>query len=380
MARSVVALKRCSSYAPEAVDAALCSLLGELGGIERFIRPGARIFVKANLLLAAEPDRACTTHPEVLIATIKSLQRAGADVSFGDLPGGFHVGNTQKIHETTMMSRVAEATGARLVVLEKYGFKRIEIPDAKFIDHIHVPKYLDETDGVVSVSKLKTHMQTLLTGAVKNLFGLTTTQDRLRAHKLSRYSDFAEAVVDIFSALPPVLNIIDAVVGMEGTGPSQGTPVRLGFLVGSADAVAADTVAAVATGFHPREIGTIEAARRRGLGAARMGDIELRGDSPDSVKKKIRRPSTAVLLLMPVLAAPFTDLTKVRPVIEPVKCENCKKCAEVCPAQAIHFSEKSGKIDDGRCMMCFCCHEICPHGAVGLKKPIIVKIAEWMRA
>ncbi len=377
MASKTVSIAKCETYRPETVRAALESLLANLGGIGKFIRPGMKVLVKPNLLLAAAPARACTTHPDFLIETIKLLQEAGATVSFGDLPGGFYAGGTTRVHDKTEMTRVADATGAELVLLEKYGFRRIEIPNGKKVRLIHAPRYLDDADAIVNVCKLKTHMQTMMTCALKNWFGLVTQQDRLLAHRNSKYEDFAEALVDIYSALPkPALNLADAVIGMEGTGPSQGAPVKLGFLLASDDATALDTVAAAAIGFHPREIGTIEAARRRGFPATRLTDIDIRGDSLDSVKKKVRKPSSAVFTLMPVLTNPFNELTKVRPFIIRNKCKACKKCAEVCPGAAIDFHGKFGVIDDKRCILCFCCHEICPHDAVDIKKPLLVHLAE----
>jgi ferredoxin len=268
-------------------------------------------------------------------------------------------------------------TGAELVTLEKFGFKQIDIPDGKKVKMIHAPRYLDEVDAIVNVCKLKTHMQTMMTCALKNWFGLTTQQDRLLAHKNTRYEDFAEALVDIYSALPkPALSIADAVIGMEGTGPSQGLPVKLGFMLASDDAIALDTVAATAIGFQPREIGTIEAARRRGYCATRMREIELLGAPLESVKKKIKRPSSAIFMLMPVLTNPFNELTKVRPYVIRDKCKVCKKCAEVCAGDAITFPGKYALINDKKCVLCFCCHEICPYDAVDIKKPLLVKIAE----
>jgi uncharacterized protein (DUF362 family)/NAD-dependent dihydropyrimidine dehydrogenase PreA subunit len=298
-------------------------------------------------------------------------------VSFGDLPGGFYAGGTARVHEATAMTRVAEATGAELVTIEKFGFKQLDIPDGKKMKMIHAPRYLEQVDAIVNVCKLKTHMQTMMTCALKNTFGLVTQQDRLIAHKNTRYEDFAEALVDIYSALPkPVLNIADAVIGMEGTGPSQGTPVKLGFLLASEDAVALDTVAATAIGFQPREIGTIESARRRGISGTRLREIEMRGVPLDSIKKKVRRPSSAIFMLMPMLTNPFNELTKVKPYVIRDKCKVCKKCAEVCAGDAITFPGKYAYINDRKCVLCYCCHEICPHDAIDLKKPFLVNIAE----
>ncbi len=379
MKKSIVAVARCEDYSPDRVGKSLDDMLELLGGLEKFVGRGKKVFVKPNLLLAAKPEEAVTTHPAVLIAVIRRLQDLGATVSFGDLPGGFHAGGTRKVHTATDMPRVAHETGAELVSLEKHSFRKLEIPGAKKLTHIHIPKHLDEVDIIVNVCKLKTHMQTLMTGAVKNMFGLTATTDRVAAHRFARYRDFAEAVADIYSAMPPALSIMDAVVGMEGTGPSQGKPIALKFIAGAADAVALDAFAAAALGFSPGEIAVTDCAGRRGMGAYKLKDIDILGERLENLRRRVRRPSSAAFLLMPVLASPFTELTKVRPRIEPEKCVKCRKCAEVCPAGAISFDEKTGRINDDKCILCFCCHELCIYSAVALNKPPLVKLIEMVR-
>lgn len=379
MKRSPVAIARCSSYEPSETGAALDLLIRELGGLERFIKPDSHVFLKPNLLLSAEPDKAVCTHPEVMAQLIQRIQALGARVSFGDLPGGFHVTNTTKVHRETGMEEVAERTGAELVVLEQHGFREVEIDNHVVLGHVHVPKYLDDVDAIVNVCKIKTHMQARFTGAVKNMFGMVTTQDRLRAHNHAKYDEFCETLVDIFSVFSPALNVADAVVGMEGTGPSQGTPVKLGYLAASADAVALDAICARLMGFRPWEVGTVTAGRRRGLGEGLPGRIDLRGGRIDDFHKDVKRPSSAVSLLMPLLSSPMSEWMAVRPVIRKSKCRKCRTCVEVCPNDAIRTSGKHFEIDVGRCLKCFCCHELCPHDAVGLRKPLLVRVAELVK-
>ena len=58
----------------------------------------------------------------------------------------------------------------------------------------------------------------------------------------------------------PRLSILDAVVGMEGNGPSGGDPRPLGFLMASADAHALDAVLAHIWGLAPQQVFTLAAA------------------------------------------------------------------------------------------------------------------------
>lgn len=375
MEKSKVSIVRCKTYAPEECDAAVEKALSLLGGIEAFVKPGMRVFVKPNLLLAASPARAITTHPAVMRPILRACVKAGAEVFFGDLPGGFHAGNVKLINDKCGMTPLAEETGAKLVHLEQYGFKRVRVAEGVKLRELFVPKFLDDMDLIINVPKLKTHMQSRYTGAVKNLFGFIPTADRLAAHREKDCAEFSVTLVDIFSVFKPGLNIMDAVVGMEGTGPSQGSPVNIGFIAASTDAVALDSVACHAVSFDPAAIPAIDQGARRGFGKIRLSDIDVSGETINSVKKKIRPPSSAVAMFLPKFEDFINKSTEVRPYIATDRCVKCRMCAEVCPVSAIHTGD-TFKIKDSVCIRCFCCHEVCPHSAVRLKKPVMVRLFE----
>ncbi len=375
MQKSHVAITRCTSYDEKETVTAISTLITQLGGLGKYIQPGQHILVKPNLLMAVPPEKACTTHPSVMIALIRHLLDFGVRVSFGDLPGGFYAGTTARVHKATQMTEVAEATGATLVTLEQGGFREVSVSGAQFMHTIHVPKFLDEIDAIINFCKVKTHMQARYTGALKNMFGIVTMQNRMEAHKHSKYLDFATTLVDIFSYMPPALNFADAIVGMEGVGPSQGTPVSLNYLAASPDALALDTICCSTMGFDPSEIGTIVTARNRNLGATSLNSIHLTGGTIEQFKKKCKRPSNALMKILDIASPLNESLMTVRPVIDTKKCKKCATCHDVCPAAAITKSP-SYLIDNSKCVLCYCCHELCPHDAVDLHKPLAVRIIE----
>ncbi|MEW5946241.1 MAG: DUF362 domain-containing protein [bacterium] len=377
--RPLVSLIECRNYHPDSLDAALDRSIELLGGIEKFVRPGQKVFLKPNLLLAANPERAATTHPLFVAAAVRLVQRAGALPFFGDLPGGFHVGTTKKIYRVTGMDAAAEQTGATLVKLEAHGFRKHLIPDAKIITEVHVPKFLDDVDVIINLPKPKTHMQSKYTGAVKNLFGFVTTADRVLAHKNLRLADFSTALAEIFSIFRPALTLMDAVTGMEGAGPSQGAPVRLGFIAASRDAVALDAIVTSLLGYAPKEVLTTRAAAAMRLGSADLSSIRVVGDPPASFRKNIKKPPPHVTLAAGLLSDLANRLTDVRPVIRQKKCEKCGTCAAVCPVQAIS-SRPDFLIDPDACIRCFCCHEVCPHSAIELKEAPLARLAKRMRS
>jgi uncharacterized protein (DUF362 family) len=58
-----VSIARCKSYERDEVTLSLKETITHLGGISKFISPSQRVCLKVNLLSAAKPEKAITTHP-----------------------------------------------------------------------------------------------------------------------------------------------------------------------------------------------------------------------------------------------------------------------------------------------------------------------------
>ena len=83
-------------------------------------------------------------------------------------------------------------------------------------------KALEDFDAVINIAKLKTHGMTLYTGAVKNLFGVIPGTSKAEYHLRMKSWMTLQTCCWIYVLYKPVLSIMDAVVGMEGQGPSAG--------------------------------------------------------------------------------------------------------------------------------------------------------------
>lgn len=64
--KTTVAAVGVKSYHQEEVQAGLAEALALIGGVAAFIEPGDRVLIKPNMLEALSPDKAVTTHPEVV--------------------------------------------------------------------------------------------------------------------------------------------------------------------------------------------------------------------------------------------------------------------------------------------------------------------------
>jgi uncharacterized protein (DUF362 family) len=114
---------------------------------------------------------------------------------------------------------------------------------------------------------------------MKNMFGLLPDKFKGKYHA----KGISKVVVDINTVLKPALTVIDGFVGMEGKGPTDGTPVKMDLIIAGKDVVATDATAARAMGFDPMEISHIRTAYQKGLG--NINDIEILGSRLEDVRR-----------------------------------------------------------------------------------------------
>ncbi|MDI7275193.1 MAG: DUF362 domain-containing protein [Anaerolineae bacterium] len=407
--KPIVSIVRCPDYDAARVEQALRRALDLLGGLGQFVRPGQRVLLKPNLLRASPPEAAATTHPAVVRAAVRLVQEAGATPVIGDSPGGgLTPALLRRVYRKTGMIQVAEETGAELC----YDISAVQVPNPNgaLLKLIDLMAAVAQADAVINLSKLKTHNLTRLTGAVKNLFGVVPGVLKAAYHaRLPKARDFSAGLVDIMLCVSPVLSIMDAIVAMDGNGPSGGDPFAGGVLLASADAIAEDVVAMSLVGWEPRTSPPLQVAAERGLTSARLEDIQLCGDPLESVLFRGFRPGTATQVdpgllprrlrryLMPLLAVRSTNGVSTTSAEVPPEaydvgtlpgptrawalrqmlvmpragsgCTGCGHCARHCPVQAITIVDGRARMDPDRCIRCYCCHELCPELAVELRRP-----------
>jgi NAD-dependent dihydropyrimidine dehydrogenase PreA subunit len=231
-----------------------------------------------------------------------------------------------------------------------------------------VSRHVMEADFVISVPKMKTHCLTLLTGGIKNMYGILAGGEKARLHYVARRkAAFSEALIDVYSIRPPDLAVMDAVVAMEGDGPSHGVLRPAGRILASDNAVALDAAAARVMGVPPGKVGHLAVAGTRGLGPLEESGMEVDGDI--SAVEGFALPSTFRLGLMTVLSnwAVFNMLHRSRIQVNREECTACGECQAACPAGAIEEDGGACRIDGDRCHQCFCCYELCPAGAVKVR-------------
>lgn len=373
-----VSIARCPDYDPERVEAALAAVLAPLGGMSAFVKPGDRVLVKPNLLASREPEKAVTTHPAVVRAALRSVLDAGGEPVLGDSPGGRNTpANYAALLRRTGLAPVLEECGIEPVFFDE-PTAELPSPGGRVYRRFRVAGAVADADAIVSLSKFKTHQLTLVTGAVKNCFGYIPGVAKAEYH-LSTGQDprrFAGLLLDLYAARPPVLSIMDAVLGMEGNGPSNGTPREVGLLLAAPHAPDLDYVEALLMGFDPLDVPTIAEAAARGIGPDAATELELLGVPVDEARPPgFKRPVAHAITRVPApILAAVNRLFAVRPRVDTEKCRRCGACSENCPPGAIEVADGVPRIRHADCIRCFCCQELCPADAIAIDRPLVRRL------
>ncbi len=335
---------------------------------------GRRVWVKPNLLGAHLPEAGVTTDPELVRWVVRELRRRKpADVVVFDNPGGAL--NTDIASFIRPTGVIEASQGAFRTAPQTPTMLKLR---SRFVAEIPVSTFIGESDIILNLPVFKTHALTILTGAVKNLFGIIPGGHKSFLHTVTGSADeFAELLVDIYQTVPiPVLTIVDALRGMDGqNGPSGGRVLDIGRIIAGTNPVAVDAVMALMAGTDPGSVPTTRIAASRGLGPAEQALIELVGDFAQV--KGFRLPSRRVAALATGLAGSTAyRLLQRRPLLDRRNCTKCQRCADNCPARAIAMSPFP-VIDRQKCIMCYCCIELCPEQAMivpGLLRGLVQNI------
>jgi len=361
-----VAILRCDDYTEGKVFNAVKNAVGLIGGIDLFVKPGMNVLLKPNLLSPHSAEEAVTTHPEVIRAVARAAKEAGGIVSLGDSPGGY--GNN--------IDDILEKSGVGTVAAEE-GIEIKKFTTSKHIEGIPISRHILDADCVISIPKLKTHSVTVLTAAVKNMFGSVVGLYKAECHsRAPKGAAFADIIARIYSMARPHLTVVDGILGMEGDGPSAGAPRKINAVIAGSDAVAIDACIAKIIGIKPLDVPITKAAYAYGLGEADMSFIKVLGDNiEDFVIKDFKLPQTTLLSILPMAVLGIVaSLVKFKPYIDGAVCRRCNLCKTVCQVNCIRIEKGYCGIDYKKCIRCLCCHEICPYKAIGIKRNILTKM------
>jgi Pyruvate/2-oxoacid:ferredoxin oxidoreductase delta subunit len=204
---------------------------------------------------------------------------------------------------------------------------------------------------------------TLVTGAVKNLFGLTPKAERTGLHMIPSGDEFARCLLDLHAALPIHERVVmDGILGMDGEGPSAGRPRQLRAVVVADDPVLADWAMCHMMGID-WELTPLSHVVPVPDGTLAVGDLT-------PIQPAFARPRSYMGGAVVSIAATFQRIVGASnrpiPVVDTSKCIKCGICAQRCPAKAIRLAQYP-QFNRRTCVLCYCCHEMCPQQAIVLR-------------
>lgn len=294
MEKSIVSIVKNES-APNAarIDEMVRQVIGQLGGVGEFVKPGDYVVIKGNFFAPYPPP--VIVDRRVVFSLIRAVKEAGAGrvilceaVSVGTKLGRGQT--TDFVLDEMGVREAALAAGAEVLCLEDEQRVQIPVPDGKSIGMVNYPKCLHDCDVLIDLPCMKTHAMTLVTLGMKNFQGILDDAQKYYAHR----DDFEQKIVDLFKIRRPDLTLIDGLIAMEGNGAGeQGIPHPMNILIASRDVVAADAVATACMGIEDvLLVGTTRLGQYDGIGNADLDKIEVVGPPIDEIKEPFVLPAT----------------------------------------------------------------------------------------
>ena len=323
---------------------------------------GKYILVKPNLLTDRKPEQATTTHPEVVREVIRWLKQRGAYVVVGDSPAS--TANLKNVWEISGLRAVCDEEQVTLLSLEQAGVKSFDVEGFSFA----IAQPVLEADYIINLPKVKSHALTLLTAAVKNIYGVLPGYSKTLLHRqYPKTKDFGRLVSTLWTVLPPSITLADGIVGMEGQGPASGTPVNLGFLAASENPFALDRALCDVLHIDPQRVPYLTGQQGQ--------DYTCVGDA--ITVRSFAVPSGAhVLNLLPERVIQWLGrVVWVRPAFSETACIRCGKCVKACPVNALSLDNAAHppRLRAKACISCCCCHEVCPADAIRMTQSFVLR-------
>lgn len=264
------------------IQQALEEAIQLIGGFPALVSP---VLIKPNICTDIDDTRAATTSTDVVAALIQLLISHNASVEIriieSDSESKYIDEAYPKLGYSTLVTTYQQqGYDVQLVNLSTPPLATAAFSGSYFTNPSLHPVLL-KSSSLISVAVPKTHSLTLVTGVMKNLFGLLPRKSQSFYHP-----HLNDVIVDLNRCITPSLCIVDARVGLEGV--ISGRPRRLNAVVVGVRPVSVDAVMAQIMGFDPTTIRHLVDAVQYGLGTLAP---PIRGSPLSSVQMPFATPT-----------------------------------------------------------------------------------------
>jgi uncharacterized protein (DUF362 family) len=257
------------------------------GGLGAIISTGSTVLLKPNVVSPSPSGSGKITDARVTEAVAKVVlesKPARIVIGEGSSVGYDFPGRKDSMHclEVSGTADVARRLGLDLVDLNRDEQVQVRAENAFVMEAFAVARAAWEADVIIDLPVIKTHVRTGITCGLKNMKGVLPGDWKKRTHQLG----LDRGIVDLNRAIKPHFTVVDAIVGMAGTGQYPEDCMPLGCIVAGADVVAVDAVCATIAGFDVEQILHVQLAAQAGLGVADLARIEVRGEAIADVARR----------------------------------------------------------------------------------------------
>jgi len=281
--------------AGEDVELAIRKAISLAGGLDEIVTRGSTVLVKPNVSSCERSGSGKVTDARVTEAVTKIvLEKRPKSVVIGE---GSAVGydfpdlqDTMKALEESGTKEVAEKLGVRLVDLNADRHREVEVPNPLIMKSVKIAETVLDSDVIISVPVMKTHIRTGVTLSLKNMKGSMPGAEKKKTHRLG----LELAIADLISVVRPHFAVVDGLVGMEGLWEYPDDCIPMGLVGAGRDPVAVDSIFAQVMGVRPTDIMHLVYCHKKGLGETNPEGIETVGVSIPEVRRQFR-PAFEVL-------------------------------------------------------------------------------------
>jgi len=267
-----VIIRRCPDYENiERIRNIVREGMEELGA-----KPHGRVLLKYNMVFAHRKiSPFAHTHPRVLEAIIDTLAARPEveKIILGERTGVYMP--TRYVFNNTDYKRLLQKPKVEVCFFDEDKLVNVKLEKGGFHKKLRFSRTLIKADYKVYAPKLKHHVTTKLTCALKLNIGICDQKERLHGHDYH----LEEKIADLYEVGYPDFVVVDAIdVGQQNEIFPK--PKRFGMILMGDSGVAVDIVAARIIGFEPDEIKHLKIARSRGWQPVRDDQVQINSEIP----------------------------------------------------------------------------------------------------
>jgi uncharacterized protein (DUF362 family) len=268
------------------------------------------VVIKPNLCYYWDYSTGETTDPRVVSAVIDWVrQRVGKGVYIVVAEADASAMRTKHAFKMLGFEKLSQQKNVKLINLSEGEVveKEVAVAREKFV--LPINKILLDADLTINVPKLKYNRRIGPTCALKNMFGAIA-----KPRKHEYHNKLASIIVGVNKLVKSNVILVDGIIGLGKT------PKKVGVIMASDDALAADFIAAKAIGHTPSKIAYLRLGMKEKIGDVSNLNLIENPIKLEDIKKEFPKPNFLLQKLSWILQLKMLSLySKIsRDVIPPI--------------------------------------------------------------